>query len=216
MLFEFASLHKGITLDIRLLPEREITHNVVDGLLGMGIVTRIPTGELVRAHRLISENVVLVTSKSNKKNFEENHNPRFAGFSDRDPLLQSFLRKHMFSNLELPARIHVAVNSHNSMIEAVEALNLYAAMPLRSAQSAIKNGRIRIASAHNLHNDIYLVLPDHEFQEKRYVEATKFLIQKARTIELTEKVPQTSKSLTGTTLTGARTTQTKKKNGKIE
>ena len=183
LLLEFASLHSGVTLDVRLMTERDIARDVAEGVVGLGIATRIPTGESLRAHRVLTERVVALTGVSNKRNLEDHPHPQYVGYRHHDPLLLSFLRSLPGEERRLPTRISIAVNSHVSMIDAIEATSFYAVLPLRSAAAAIASGRVRLASEHELRNDVFLVLPDHEFQERRYIEVTKFLARRTREIE---------------------------------
>ncbi len=73
---------------------------------------------------------------------------------------------------------------------AAEKLEMYAVLPIRSVESALKEGRIRVASRNELRNDVYLVLPDHEFQEKRYLEVVRFLLRRGRELEQALPTPQ--------------------------
>lgn len=180
LLFEFASIHKGITLDIRFMSERLITQGVADGSLGLGMMTRLPEGEALRSHRLFTERTVVLTSTANSLDLEKHSDPQFVAYSAQDPLLYSFLRKHKFKHVPPLTRASIVVNSHGSMLEAIEKMAFYAVMPILSAKGFLDSGRVRIASKKEMLNDIFLVFPDNDFAERRYREVTRFLIMRTR------------------------------------
>lgn len=180
LLLEFMQLHKEINLDIRLMSERMITQGIADGVLGLGLATQVPRGESFRAHHLLTERIVVVTSAGNKVDLEKNKDPQFVANSVQDPLLNSFLKKYEILGSQRAVPISVAVNSHQSMLSTVEKLGFYAVMPILSAEEYLACKRVRIASQKELQNKVYLVLPEREFVEKRYQEVVRFLLMKTR------------------------------------
>lgn len=180
LLLEFASLHTEVSLDIRFMSERLIGQGVADGNLGIGVLTHVPEGESLRAHHVLSERIVVVTSSSNASNLEDHPEPRFVGYNSTDQLVQRFLRKHHFPRVGHHARFAVAVNSHMSMLAATEKLSLYAVLPLLSVRQDLEDGKIRIASKKELVNEVFLIMPNHGRTERRYSEVTKFLLKKTK------------------------------------
>jgi LysR family transcriptional regulator, cyn operon transcriptional activator len=181
LLFEFAAQNPGISVDLRLLSESEIAKQLLDGTLGLGIATKELPGESVRVHKWLRETITVFTSSENKCDLETNLAPKFVCYRTHDSLMQEYLRQFPLKNSK--PEILVSVNSHGSMIHALEKLNCYAVMPLHGAASAISEKRIRIASKNHLTNEVMLALPNHDFQERRYIEALKFLKKNVRAIE---------------------------------
>ena len=78
----------------------------------------------------------------------------------------------------------ISVNSHRSMLEALEGTSLYAVMPIQSAEEHINKGTLRLASRYELKNEVYLVHRKGDFLERRYEELVEFLLQKTKNLRI--------------------------------
>jgi DNA-binding transcriptional LysR family regulator len=184
LLIAFAEIHKGISLDIRLMSGRLIPQAVKDGQLGLGVIAGKPKDSSLKVHHLFSERIVALTSSKNRVNLDDHKAPQFAANSSQDPLLLSFLSKH-FQKILLPSpKIMISVNSHRSMLEALESTSLYAVMPIQSAEEHINKGTLRLASKCELKNEVYLVHRKGDFLERRYQELVEFLLQKTKNLRI--------------------------------
>lgn len=173
-LYRFAQLHSSVTIEIRYLSEQEIIAGVAEGTVHIGMANRIPKNEGVRAYKLTSEEVCLVTSRSNP-DLERKSNPKFAGFRSTDRLLNQYLKSQLGWQSGSHPDIHVSVNSHPAMIDAVVTLNLYAALPVHSIEEYLKSSVIRLASRKVMHNNVYLLMSEGSYIDRKTSEAVKFL-----------------------------------------
>ena len=183
LLLEFAGLHKGISLDVRLMSERLIPQGLLEGQLGLGLVTSKPKDESLKVHHLFSERIVVLTSAKNKVDLEQNKSPQFVANSSQDLLLQAFYRKHFQKTPSAKPQISISVNDHQSMLHAVEKMSLYAVMPILSAQELLDSGKLRLASKKELKNELYLAVRQNQFLEKRYQEVIQFLVERTKAME---------------------------------
>lgn len=184
LLIAFAEIHKGITLDIRLMSGRLIPQAVKEGQLGLGVIAGKPKDSSLKVHHLFYERIVALTSSKNRVNLDIDKAPQFAANSSQDPLLLSFLRKHFQKKLLPSPKIMISVNSHRSMLEALEGTSLYAVMPIQSAEEHINKGTLRLASRYELKNEVYLIHRKGDFLERRYEELVEFLLQKTKNLRI--------------------------------
>jgi DNA-binding transcriptional LysR family regulator len=183
LLLEFAGQHKGISLDVRLMSERFIPQGLIEGQLGLGLLTSRPKEDSLKVHHLFSERIVVLTSAKNKIDLEQNKSPQFVANSSQDLLLQTSFRKLFQRTQTLKPDIIVSVNDHQSMLHAVEKMSLYAVMPILSAQELLDSGKLRLASKKELKNEIYLAVRKNQFLEKKYQEVIHFLVEKTKAME---------------------------------
>lgn len=173
-LVQFAKQHPAVKFEIRSLSEQEIISGVVDGNLHLGLSSRMPANEGVRAYKLMAEQVCLVTSMANP-DIEKSTEARFAGFRSTDRLLIQYLKTQTkFSNPPRPDVVF-AVNSHAAMIAAVVELNLYAALPMHSVAAALAKKTVRLASKKIMKNDVHLLISESEYTDKKTQELVRFL-----------------------------------------
>lgn len=163
-----------VKLDLRYLSEQEIIAGVAEGALHIGVTNRVPKNEGVRAYKLTSEEICMVTSRSNP-DLDQNKNPLFAGYRSTDRLLNQYLKSQMNWKSGVHPDVHVSVNSHSAMIGAVISLNLYAALPMHSVKQFLKDSVIRLASRKFMRNDVYLLISESAYIDRKTSEAVKFL-----------------------------------------
>ncbi|MFZ9520605.1 MAG: LysR family transcriptional regulator [Silvanigrellaceae bacterium] len=181
-LFEFAKTHPQVQLDIRYLSEAEIIAAVSNGQLHLGTASRAPDAESVRSYKLVEEKVQIVTARGNP-DLEKNPKARFAGYRANDRLLQAFLKTHFPGRFREGPNIAVSVNSHQAMLDAVIKLELYAALPEHSITAALRDGKIRLATAKECKNQVHIIMPDSEFPDRKTLEVVKFLRKKFKSLE---------------------------------
>ena len=187
LLFDFKKENPQIHLDLRLLPEAEIIQKVSQGTLGLGVTTRIPQEESVRAFRVLSERIGVFCNSEMKTHLEEHSDPEFVAFRAGDPLLRHFYSSLFPKRQKQVPKVVVSVSSHQSMIEALQKFACFGVLPYRSVEDALKKKKLKEASRFRLNQEMYLIQPLHEYQERRYEVARKFLIKKCRELESIEK-----------------------------
>lgn len=173
-LVQFAKQHPAVKFEIRSLSEQEIISGVADGSLHLGISSRVPANEGVRAYKLMAEQVCVVTSLGNP-DLEKCSGPRFAGYRPTDRLLNQFLRSQMKWKVTDFPDVVFAVNSHSAMIAAVVDLNLYTALPMHSVAGALQDKKVRLASKKIMKNDVHLLISESEYIDKKTQELVRFL-----------------------------------------
>jgi len=173
-LVQFAKQHPAVKFEIRSLSEQEIISGVADGSLYLGISSRVPANEGVRAYKLMAEQVCVVTSLGNP-DLEKCAEPAFVGYRSTDRLLNQYLiTQTKLSNATRP-EVVFAVNSHAAMIEAVAELNLYAALPMHSVAAALARKTVRLASKKMMRNDVHVLISESDFTDKKTQSVLSFL-----------------------------------------
>ncbi|MEC9282712.1 MAG: LysR family transcriptional regulator [Bdellovibrionota bacterium] len=176
-ILEFNALNSSINLQISYASPQDIIENVKAGIFDFGLVNELVDQENIRTYDIIKERSVLITGGKNKERLADINSAKFVCYSDDDSLLLSYIHKYhkkaSFSKLQR----HVIVNSHRSMIDAVEATNGYAVLPYFSVEKALKEKRIRIASDKELTSSLYLIHIDNNLMPKKNSLFKQFLIE---------------------------------------
>lgn len=159
-ILEFRKKFQAIDFDVQYLKEFEIKQKIKDGKLDVGVVTTPVDSEKMASQLLTGERVVLVTRQQNPVDINEVQDLReksFIAYREGDPLLNLFLKKHFPSYAKKWVEPVVAVNSHNSMLEALACIDSYAVMPWQSVQEQVNLRLLRLASSLELSGDLYLI-----------------------------------------------------------
>lgn len=104
-----------VKLDLRNLSEQKIIAGGTEGTLHMGVTNRVPKNEGVRAYKLTSEEICMVTSRSNP-DLDQNKNPLFTEYRSTERLLNQYLKSQMNWKSGVHPDVHVSSNSHSAMI----------------------------------------------------------------------------------------------------
>ncbi|MEY2987543.1 MAG: HTH-type transcriptional regulator CynR [Pseudomonadota bacterium] len=180
-LIQFAQQHPSVKFEIRSLSEQEIISGVADGSLHLGVSSRVPKNEGIRAYKLMVEQVCVVTSPDNP-DLEKCAEPAFVGYRSTDRLLNQYLKSQTkLSNANRP-EVVFAVNSHAAMIEAVAALNLYAALPMHSVAAALQEKTVRLASKKFMRNEMHILVSESDFTDKKTQLVLSFLRKRFKQI----------------------------------
>lgn len=146
-----------LNIEVLYTSPDKIIDKVKNGQIDFGLVNEIVDQENIRSFELLKERAVLVTGKTNKKPLSDVSKAKFICYTPDDTLLMTYIHKfHKKASMSKINR-HVVVNSHRSMIDALEAIGGYAVLPYFSVEKAIANKRVRIASDKELNSSIYLI-----------------------------------------------------------
>ena len=168
ILRRFQLTHPGARFDIRLTEEYNIHEQIRAGQIDFGILTSPGNLESLRAYKLMPEKVALLTRTKNLQDPGPKKGTRqrplhFVTYRNDDPLLNLFINKFPKTLGREEIEIVFSVNSHRSMIEALEDSNTYAVLPVASALAQITLGRLRIVPGFELQNTLYLAHFDNPY-----------------------------------------------------
>ena len=166
-ILEFNKDNPSIDLNIHYTSPQEIIDNVKSGNFDFGLVNELVDQENIRTYDLMKERSVLVTSNKNREKLTEIKNVKFICYSDDDSLLLAYLHKYHKKTSFSKIQRHIIVNSHRSMIDAVESTHAYAVLPYFSVEQAIKDKRIRVASDKDLTSSLYLIHIDNNLMPRK-------------------------------------------------
>ena len=173
---EFVNNYPQITLKMEYQNQSEIIDRLKSGLLDFGIISELPKGETLPAFKLMKECTVLVTKPGMKIQSESN----FVCYRERDPLLQSFIKRFGKKLGIVSIKEKMFVNSHRSMIDALLLNDFCAVMPYHSVSRLVESGELSYVDGVCLESDIYLVHHYNPRMTERDKAFRTFLISEAK------------------------------------
>ena len=151
------------------------------GTLDFGILAEAASLETIRGYKLFEERIVLLTRASNTKNPSEIENGKvgFVTYHAHDPLFEQY-RQRLSNKKSLNLEIRVCVNSHPSMIDALESSDTYAVMPYLSARKAVSAKRLRIVPGYEIVSPLHLAHHENPHASERDRVFRQFMIEECR------------------------------------
>lgn len=178
MILDFKTNYPDIKLNISFSSPVEIMDKVKTGQMDFGITTEPVQSEQIKTINLIEENSVLVTSANNINNIADIYDANFVVYDNNDELLQRFTSKYFTKSNFSKIKKDIVVNSHRSMIRALEATqNTFAIMPYFSVEKSIMENRLRMVPGYELKNQLFLMFIDNYLMPLKNSLFKKFIVE---------------------------------------
>lgn len=165
---EFCKVHPQVVPKVSFCEEALIREKLTKGEFDFGVVTRDFKMELIRCHSLIEERIALIGRKGATLPTGKGVQVPMVGYRDEDPLLEIFEQK--FSRRKGPqARVACLVNSHATMIQALNMLDCFAYLPVSSAKRELRVGSVQEFGGFETRQTLYLAYPalEHESELRK-------------------------------------------------
>lgn len=176
----FREAHASVRLIVSFATGEAITDSVRGGAAHFGIVSAPMNAEGYASFALITETFVVVTRRSNRHDIDDIARPAFVAYREDDPVLTRYLRSATARAVAKNHQVVVMVNSHRSMLDALASDDLYAVLPLATAQPGIDDGSLRLASSWRAESRLYLICRDANLAEARHRAFKSFVVKLAR------------------------------------
>jgi DNA-binding transcriptional LysR family regulator len=177
LLLAFQGVHPAIAVEVEFAPEVTILDRLRRGQTDFGLVATAAPQEAVRAHALFGEDIILVTRRSNPRDPDRHGANRFVVYRREDALLGQFLRLHRRALPPSCVQLHVIVNSHRSMVDALLAGDLYSVVPRDVVTDHLEKGRLRQVPFRGFQQSIYLVCMEQLLAERRHRALYEYLLK---------------------------------------
>ena len=180
ILLDFINLNPQIDLRLTYLSPTEIIEQVKNARVDFGLVNERISLENVKSFELLKERAGLVCGNKNQEDWTDTKSASFVCYAEDDQLLSSFLQKHHKKTSPSKIKQRVVVNSHRSMIDALQATNSFAVLPFFSVESALKEKRLKLASDKEIHSSLYLLYLDNPWMPKAQKLLKQYLLERCR------------------------------------
>ena len=160
-----------MTFAIEFLKEIEIIQALREGETTLGVFTRIPEGNWLRAFRVGNERAVLVTTFDNLgavTTIKDLYAAQFVTYRSGDPLFEMYIKQNFPGAQRGKIKVAYAVNSHRSMIDILRSGAFYAVLPFDSIESEIVSHVLRLASDRELEGGLFIGHRAEERLSRRY------------------------------------------------
>ncbi|MBC7384739.1 MAG: LysR family transcriptional regulator [Cryobacterium sp.] len=176
---EFQKLYPRVTIEMTYESESTIFSMINHSRIEFGIVSHPPIIEGLAAYPVLSQKISLFgPNRDGTPAREEIEKAPFIAYEKSDVLLSElWLRK--ISKRKKPNVVTV-VNSHDSMMTAIETLGAYAVLPAGSAKERVREGRIKPISGYGFEVPLFLVHPAGTFMSKKNKTFKQFVLQRSR------------------------------------
>ena len=179
-LLELKKKHPNLTINLELLSETKIVPKLKSGSIDLAIISSVLDQEDIRSYKLFSERIVLVGGYNNKVKEHEIKEHSFISYRTYDLFLERYIKRYFPKTHKGKIKTDFIVNSHRSIVQALQTSNSLAVVPYHSVVDAIEQRKIKIVSPKELKSNIYLAHLSGFLVETRKKAAKEFLIKKIK------------------------------------
>lgn len=181
---EFQKSFPRVALEMIYQSESSILQMLTRSEIEFGIVSHPPIIEGLAAFSLLHQKIGLFgPPREVAPTREELEAAAFIAFEKTDTLLSELWSKQI-SKRKKP-HLATVVNSHGSMIDAIESVGAYAVLPLLSAKAAVSEKRIQQVMGYEFETPLYLVHPQSSFVPRKNQVFKQFILRRCKEVRET-------------------------------
>ncbi len=179
---EFQNKYPRVTLEMLYESESHILQMLTRSEIEFGIVANPPIIEGLAAFPAMRQKIALFGPASAKNpNKDDIENASYAAYEKTDFLLSELWSKQI-SKRKKP-RIVTTVNSHASIADAIAAIGCYAVLPVMSATSHVKSGKIRQIPGYEFDTPLYFVHPQTDWMSRKNQTFKQYILKRCKEVK---------------------------------
>ncbi|WP_127716316.1 LysR family transcriptional regulator [Halobacteriovorax sp. HLS] len=180
---KFMKKHPSVRVELKYIKTFEIIDLLKAGELDFGIIAKSIDLESIRTYKILEERISLVcSSKWRPQSIKTFNELPMIKYRDDDVLLDMYLKKTAPHIRHGKLYTTLAVNSHKSMLTALQSIPSMAVLPELSLRVELKKGSIVKLRKEPLVTDLYLAQTAYDFPDRVNDSFRTYLIKELKSL----------------------------------
>ncbi|EQC49954.1 transcriptional regulator, LysR family [Bacteriovorax sp. BSW11_IV] len=117
---KFNQEYPDIQLSLKFCAMNEVPKLLLEGKVDFGVGLKPLDQDNIRSYKFIEQNSYLLSANKNQKFDLKVEEMEFAGYSENDPLIGNFVKKHIAKTSKFKYKLKFMANSHSALVGYLE------------------------------------------------------------------------------------------------
>lgn len=130
---KFNQIYPDIQLSLKFCAMSEVPKLLLEGNADFGVGLKPLEQDNIRSYKLIEQYSYLLSANKDQKHDLKVEDMEFAGYNENDPLIGSFVKKHIAKTSKFKFKLKFMANSHSALVSYLEKnSSIYGVLPFLS------------------------------------------------------------------------------------